>query len=105
RFSPDERIPADALVTVQNAQDAAVFFGVNSPEAKFATKYFGYISPAPASQADSLQFARVLEDDAPAQIVGTAPDSLSDLTQIADGELEVIIDGTPSTISGIDLTD
>ena len=56
RFSTSPLIPSDAIVSVLSggAQD---YFGASSDEAKFASQYFSYVSPAPVSKANNLQFA------------------------------------------------
>ncbi len=56
RFSTSALIPSDTIIRVLRggAQD---YFGASSAEAAFADQYFSYVSPAPVSRANNLQFA------------------------------------------------
>lgn len=105
RFTTDPRVPVDAIVTVNDAGDAADYFGASSDEAVFATQYFSYISPAPASQADKLRFAAWADAARAPRIYGVEANTLlNQFTAISDGSINLTLGGTTQEVTGIDLT-
>lgn len=89
RFTSNPLVPVGSIVTVLPG-GAAEYFGAATNEAKFASQYFSYISPAPASQANNLQFAPFAKEARKPLIVGgkiTSP--LSDFTSVMSGSLSI----------------
>ena len=54
----------------RTANDVADFFGADSEEAKFAARYFSYVSPAPVSRAKEIQFVSLITGPRNARSVG-----------------------------------
>ena len=105
RFSTNPRVPVGAHVVVANAGDALDYFGAGSPEATFAAQYFGYTSPAPASKAEKLRFAAMVDTVRPARIYGADKGTgLAALQAITAGALEITLAGVTETITGINLS-
>lgn len=105
RFTSDPRVPVDAIVTVENATDAITYFGASSVEAAFATQYFTYISPAPASQAKKLRFAQWPSAAIAPRVYGMEAGTLiGTFTAITDGSLNLTIGDYQTTVTGIDLS-
>lgn len=104
RFTDNPLVPAGSIVTVLNG-GAADYFGASEPEVAFASQYFSYVSPAPASRANNLQFAAY----APAGRVpalygakGTA--TLAALKAITNGALSFQLGDSVANITGINLS-
>lgn len=57
-FTPSEALQPSQILEFTNSADVAALFGSSSDEAKLATNYFAYVSPAPVSKANAIQFAR-----------------------------------------------
>lgn len=105
RFSTSPKVPVGAHVVVANADDALDYFGAASDEYKFAAQYFGYTSPAPASQAERLRFAAHVDVARPARIYGEdVATTLGELQAITAGSLTITLAGVTQTISAIDLS-
>ena len=105
RFSTNPRVPFGAHVIVANAGDALDYFGAGSPEATFAAQYFGYTSPAPASKAEKLRFAAMVDTARPARIYGADKGTgLAALQAITAGDLTITLAGVTEAITGINLS-
>lgn len=105
RFTSDARVPVDAIVTVNNSTDAIEYFGAGSDEAIFATQYFSYISPAPASQAQKLRYAQWPSVAIPPRVYGVEAGTLiGAFTAITDGTLNLTIGDYQTTVTAIDLS-
>lgn len=105
RFTTDPRVPVDAILTMDDAGDAIDYFGAGSPEAVFASQYFGYVSPAPASRAPRLRWAAYPDVARPARIYGAdVATTLGELQAVTAGVLTITVGGVTETISGIDLS-
>lgn len=105
RFSTNPRVPVGAHVVVANAGDALDYFGAGSPEATFAAQYFGYTSPAPASKAEKLRFAAMVDTARPASIYGADKGTpLSAFQAITAGALTITLAGVTEVITGINLS-
>jgi hypothetical protein len=105
RFSTNPRVPVGAHVIAANAGDALDYFGAGSPEATFAAQYFGYTSPAPASKAEKLRFAAMVDTARPARIYGADKGTaLSALQAITAGDLTITLAGVTEAITGINLS-
>lgn len=104
RFTSNPLVPTDGIVTVLNggAQD---YFGPETAEARFASQYFSYVSPAPASKANNLQFAAY----APAgrtPILFGAPNTstLAALQAVTTGSLSIQLGDAAINLTGINLS-
>lgn len=105
RFATDPRVSIDKIVSVTAASGAADYFGANSPEFDFATQYFAYISPAPASQAPELQFAAYADQARPARLFGYKVTSkLAEFQVVTSGNLNITIGDVDYEITGIDFS-
>lgn len=105
RFSTNPRVPVGAHVIAANAGDALDYFGAGSPEATFAAQYFGYTSPAPASKAEKLRFAAMVDTARPARIYGADKGTaLTALQAITAGDLTITLAGVTEAITGINLS-
>src|ERR1051326_1092683 len=86
RFSTDPRIPFGVLLSM-GPGDAETYFGTSSAEAVFARQYFSYVSPAPISQAQELQFAAYAPTGRGATVFGAKPiGTLAQLQAITTGD-------------------
>lgn len=104
RFSTSPLIPSSSVVSVLNggAQD---YFGASSDEAKFASQYFSYVSPPPASRAKNLQFAAYAPSGrAPTLFGATNQTPITEFQAITAGTLSIQLGATPLTVTGIDLS-
>lgn len=104
RFSTSPLIPSDTIVSVLSG-GAQVYFGASSDEAKFASQYFSYVSPAPVSKANNLQFAAYAPSGRAPKLFGAKNESdVTDFQALSAGVLSIQLGGTPITVSGIDLS-
>ncbi|MCO8160976.1 DUF3383 domain-containing protein [Pseudomonas sp. 21LCFQ010] len=104
RFTSDPRVPLDAVISMGKG-DADAYFGAGSPEATFANQYFGYISPAPASQAQKIRFAAYADVARPPRIYGVKTgNTVTAFNRVKDGSLHLTLGGTVATLGGIDLS-
>lgn len=104
RFTTDPRCPVGAIVSV-SPSGADDYFGASSDEAKFASQYFSYISPAPASQAPELQFAAWADVARPARIYGAkAEHTLAEFKAVASGKFSVTIGGADYNATAVNLS-
>lgn len=104
RFTTDPRVPVDAVVTVDK-DDAAGYFGAAAPETVFANQYFGYISPAPASQATRLRFGAFAEVARAPRVYGAKGSyTLGSFTTITSGRLNLTLGATTFELIGINLS-
>ncbi|UVE47610.1 DUF3383 domain-containing protein [Pseudomonas chlororaphis] len=104
RFTSDPRVPVDAVVTMEKG-DADDYFGASSQEAAFANQYFGYISPAPASQAQRLRFAAYADVARAPRIFGMKTgNTLPSFTAVTAGTLNLTLGENTATLTAIDLS-
>lgn len=69
------------------AQD---YFGAGSAEANFANQYFSYVSPAPVSRANNLQFAAYAPTGRPPALFGGQDHAtLAELQDVTAGTLSI----------------
>lgn len=105
RFTNDPRVSIDNIVSVSDPSGAAEYFGTASPEYAFATQYFSYISPAPASQASSLQFAAYANEARPARLYGYGvTTTLTQFKAVTAGNLNITVGENDYEVTGIDLS-
>lgn len=104
RFTSNPLAPVGKIITTLNggAQD---YFGASSDEAIFASQYFSYVSPAPASRANNLQFAAYAPAGrAPILFGGQNTTSLAAIKQITDGSLAIKLGDSTTALSALDLS-
>lgn len=104
RFTSNPLVPVDGIVTVLNggAQD---YFGAETAEARFATQYFSYVSPAPASKANNLQYAAYAPTGRTPLLVGAPNTStLAALQAVTAGSLSIQLGDNPINLTGINLS-
>lgn len=104
RFTTDTKVPTDKVVTIENQADAISLFGSASDESKFAGIYFGYISPAPVSQASKMRFAAWADVARAARIYGAEKAfTVGTFTPVVDGAINLTIGAYQTTVTGITL--
>lgn len=104
RFTSNPLVPTDGIVTVLNggAQD---YFGAETPEARFASQYFSYTSPAPASKANNLQFAAYAPAGRTPTLFGAPNTStLAALQAVTTGSLSIQLGDAAVNLTGINLS-
>lgn len=104
RFTSNPLVPVDGIVTVLNggAQD---YFGADTAEARFAAQYFSYVSPAPASKANNLQYAAYAPAGRTPLLVGAPNTStLAALQAVTAGSLSIQLGDNPINLTGINLS-
>src|SRR5690606_4428973 len=84
--------------------EADTFFGSSSDEAKFARQYFQYVSPAPASKAQVLQFAPWASSARAATIIGGTHIGLVAIKLITAGKIKVELNGASYIATSINLS-
>jgi hypothetical protein len=107
RFTTDPKVPAGSVVTFTDeiAKDAAALFGSSSPDAEYAAQYAAYISPPPASKADTLRFAAYVNADREPRIFGAkiAP-VLASFTAVTAGTLPLTLGEVSVSLSGLNFS-
>lgn len=107
RFTTDPKVPAGSVVTFTDeiASLAAAYFGSASPDAVFAAQYAAYVSPPPASQADTLRFAPYVDAARAPRIYGgkIAP-TLATFTAITAGTLPLTLGAISHSLTGINFS-
>lgn len=107
-FTSNYLVPANTVVEFDGGSTIALkgvgeYFGLTSPEYAFAEKYFGFESKK-GLHPKKISFARYLTEDVPAVVIGKSGVSLSGLQSITDGDLELNINGSQETITGVNLS-
>lgn len=104
RFIDNPLLPLNTILSVKPG-GADDYFGASSIEAAFARQYFSYVSPAPASQAEELQFYSYPATARPARVYApTNTTSLADLKLITTGVMKIVILGDTYNITAINLS-
>lgn len=103
RFTNNPILPVGQIVTFRPGE-AEVYFGANSDEAKFARQYFSYVSPAPASKAQVLQFAPWASSARAATIIGGAHIGLTAIKLITAGKINLKLDSASYIATSINLS-
>jgi len=104
RFTTNPLVPVDKIVTVLPG-GAADYFGAGTNEAKFGNQYFSYISPAPASQANNLQFAAYAATARTPMIVGAKiATTLEQLKAVTAGSLSITLGDDEFQSSSMDFS-
>ncbi|MES2606411.1 MAG: DUF3383 family protein, partial [Pseudomonadota bacterium] len=104
RFTTNPLVPVGQIVTVLPG-GATDYFGAGTDDARFASQYFSYISPAPASQANNLQFAAYSPNARIPTIFGAKlVNTLDQLKSVTSGSLSVQLGDSEAQLSAIDLS-
>lgn len=104
RFTTNPLVPVGKIVTVLPG-GAADYFGSGTDEARFASQYFSYISPAPASQANNLQFAAYSPTARTPTIFGSKlAYTLAQFKAVTSGSLSIRLGDSEAQLSAIDLS-
>lgn len=103
RFTSNPLLPAGVVITVRNGE-AEEIFGFNSPEADFARQYFSYVSPAPASKAQVLQFAPWLETPRSPSITADDNIGLTAIKLITAGRINLEVGSVSYVATSINLS-
>ena len=107
-FTSNHLVPANTVVefdggAIEALESIGRYFGVLSDEYSFASKYFAFISKK-GTQPKKLGFARYVQEDIPASVIGASGVSLSALQAISSGSLKLMVNGVESTVSSINLS-
>lgn len=103
-FTNNPRVPADSLVELESAADAAAYFGSTSEEYSRALSYFSFISKN-ITAAQKLQFARWPEVAAAPRIFGTRlTATLAQLVAITTGTLTITAGADTANLTGLDFS-
>ena len=104
RFSTSPLIPSDTIVRALQG-GAQSYFGASSPEAVFASQYFSYVSPAPVSRPNNLQFAAYAPSGrAPALFGAPEHATLAEFQAVTSGALDIYLGDDELQISALDLS-
>lgn len=93
-FTESPLIPAGSVIAFTSGE-VEKLFPAGSPEAGFASAYFAYVSPAPASRAQELQIAPYAPSGRAGAIYGGKHVSLAELTAITAGDLNIALGMNP----------
>lgn len=105
RFSTSPFIPSNTIVRVFQG-GAQSYFGASSPEAVFASQYFSYVSPAPVSRPNNLQFAAYAPSGrAPALFGGSEHATLAEFQAVTSGALDIYLGDNELQLSDLDLSE
>lgn len=104
RFSTSPLIPSDTIVRALHG-GAQSYFGASSPEAVFASQYFSYVSLAPVSRPNNLQFAAYAPSGrAPALFGAPEHATLAEFQAVTSGALDIYLGDDELQISALDLS-
>jgi hypothetical protein len=103
-FSDNPKTPADAVVELTSAQDAADYYGSASEEYKRAAFYFAFTSKS-VTRPKKLSFARWAKVTSPARIYGAkVGTTLAAFHAIVAGDITLTVNGQIATVVGLDLS-
>lgn len=92
----------DASAALKNVGE---YFGTQSDEYIFASKYFGWVSPM-ITQAKKISFVRWAKTAIAGTIIPTIKvPALASFTGIEDGTMTFVIDGTSYDLTGLDFSE
>lgn len=102
-FTTSERVPADAVVEMENAADVAAYFGIASAEYLRALFYFGFISKN-ITRPEKISFSRWADAQTSAKIFGSKAAPLATFTAIAAGSFRLTLGGYSADVTGVNLS-
>lgn len=107
-FTSNYLVPVNSVVEFDGGASTALseignYFGVNSAEYGFASKYFAFESKK-GLKPKKIGFARYVTEDVPATVIGSKGITLTALQAVTDGTLTLKINGVESTFSAINLS-
>lgn len=107
-FTSNPLVPAGAVVEFSGGSSTALvavgnYFGTNSEEYSFASKYFGYISKK-GTTPQKISFAPHFASATPARLYGAVKSApLASFTALTNADVAFKVDGTDYSIANIDL--
>lgn len=104
-FTTNELFPTEAVVKFSSAADLLNYMNQDSTseEYKQGNFLFSYISKA-IKKVNTIEIARWADTDTSAQVFGVDAASLSDLQAYTSASLDVILDGTTYSATGVDFS-
>ncbi len=104
-FTSNPKVPADAVIEFDTADDAALYFGGTSEEYKRAAFYFGFVSKS-ISSPRKLSFARWAKVADEAKIYGgRVTATVADFVALgAAGAITIDVGGQLATVTNADFT-
>ena len=103
-LSKSTRLPANIAVPFYSQKAVGEYFGTASDEYKLAGNYFTADSNS-SKKPDVLWFFRKLDSAVAAFLRGSSnPAKLEDLTAITSGTLNITVNGTAKTLTGLDFS-
>lgn len=102
-ISTNELIPVNQILEFNQSQTLS-YFGSDSAEYKFASKYFAFVSKT-AQSANKISFARYVNVDTEPYILSTISFSgVTAFTSVEDGAFVLNIGGVTTNVTGLDFT-
>ena len=107
-FTTNYLVPVNSVIEFGGGASAALstigeYFGTTSDEYAFASKYFAFTTKA-NTQPQKLGFARYVDADVDATLIGGKAPALATLQAITSGTLTLTIDETEKALTGINLS-
>lgn len=107
-FTSNYLVPVNSVIEFDGGASTALseignYFGVNSAEYDFASKYFAFESKK-GFKPKKIGFARYVTEDVPATVIGSKGITLTALQSVTDGSLELKINDAQEEITGINLS-
>lgn len=102
-FTASPRVPVSEVLEFGSAGDVAAFFGADSPEARRARFYFGFLSKS-LGRARALSFARFVPTAEAGRIFGGKVGTLASLKTIVAGSLLLTVGGESADLQALDFS-
>lgn len=103
-FTSSALLPTKTNVDFSTAAAASTYFGADTPEARRANFYFGFVSKSIGSP-QSISFARWAPADTQPTVIGAAiTTTLAQFTAVTAGQFDLTFGAITETVSGIDLS-
>ncbi len=104
-FTTSSSFPTNAVVEFDSASSVLSFLNQDSTADEYlqSVPLFGYVSKA-GRKCNKVEIMRWADTDTSAEVFGSEAGSLSDLITYTSEDLDVTLDGTTYTATGIDLS-
>ncbi len=103
-FTENPLVAPNQVIEFTNLDAVGLYFGTETEEYLRAQAYFSFKSKSITSP-QKLSFGRYVSSAVPPRIFGrTITETLANLLLIEDGSFKIIINGTPTPITGLDFT-
>lgn len=107
-FTSNYLVPVNSVVEFDGGASTALseignYFGVNSAEYGFASKYFAFESKK-GLKPKKIGFARYVTEDVPATVIGSKGITLATLQSVTDGTLTFKVNGVQGSVTGVNLS-